>query len=403
MYGSGSSTTSPITATTAAAARAGSRVPTLARDGFTYVVPSPLPAGRPGALIATSDAGPDPVVAGADRRLLLYRSSNAAGHAEAVSAVLFMPRGRAPAGGWPVIAWAHGTTGIADRCAPSEMPNLFYDEYAQLVRLWLRAGYAVVATDYIGLGTPGIHSYLVGEDEGNAVIDSVTAARVMDPRLSSKWFAVGHSQGGQAVLFAARSAAARAPSLHLEGTVSIAPASALKAILPAVLAGDKSDLSYAVYALIGLSTIDARIHLDQLLGPVGRRALPVVLDQKCLDQTDSEFTSVPPAQTLRLSAAEITRLSNELDRLGDPDTRKIGGSVLVVQGAADQDVPALVTDAAVRHLRAFGSAITYRRYPGLGHDAVIGPSSCDVLAWLAAHGGPGGPAVRSCTPEPSAH
>lgn len=373
--------------------------PALRRNGATYEVADPLPVGRPGEVIAVSDEGADPAVGGVDRRVVLYHSTNAAGADIAVSGVVFVPAGAPPAAGWPVISWAHGTTGIADRCAPSEIPNLFYNEYAQLARLWVQHGYAVVATDYTGLGTPGTHSYLVGVDEGNAVIDIVTAARHLDDRLSTTWFGVGHSQGGQAVLFATRNAPTRDPALHLGATVSIAPASGLKLILPAVIAGiDTSDLSYAVYSLIGLSTVDSGLHLDEVFGPVGKTQLPIVLDDACLDQTDPAFTSVTPDQTFRLTADEVTRLSAELDRYDDPDTQPTTGPVLVIQGATDQDVPPPVTATAVANLEALGSDVTEKIYPDLNHDQVVGPSSCDALDWLAAHGGP---PTGACSPQPS--
>jgi len=222
-------------ATPAAAPRRGvPSVPAVAISGYTYHVPDPLPPGPPGRLLAASDLGPDPEIAGAERWELLYHSTDVDGQDIAVSGALFVPPGPPPPGGWPVVSWGHGTTGMADRCAPSETANQYYDEYAQEVASFVRAGYAVAATDYPGLGTPGLHSYLIGVDEGNSMVDVVTASHTVDPGLSPDWFAVGHSQGGQAVLFATR-AAGRAPSLHLLASVAVAPASGLSVILPAVL------------------------------------------------------------------------------------------------------------------------------------------------------------------------
>ena len=361
-------------------------LPPVRLVGFTYQVPEPLPRAAPGALIALTRTGPDPSVDAAQRWVFLYHSSDVKGRDVAVSGQLVVPRGTPPAGGWPVVSWAHGTTGIADRCTPSERD--FWDhENAQEVRTFVDAGYAVAATDYQGLGTPGTHSYLVGADEGNAVVDVVTAAHHVVPDLSPTWFAVGHSQGGQAVLFATRSAA-RAPTLRLAATVALAPASSLNAILPAVISlGDLSDQAYAIYSLIGLSTLDPTVHPAQLLGPAGVARLPIALESGCIDQADAAFRQVPTAMLFRVSPAELSRLDAELERYDEPEAEPTVGPVLLVQGLTDEDVPAGATASLLVRLRQQGSPVTEKTYPGLNHDGVVGPSECAQLAWLAAHGG----------------
>ena len=365
--------------------------------GHTYQVPAPLPKGRPGEVIAASELGHDPKVDGAQRWTLIYHSTDVRGRDIAVSGALFIPSGSPPAGGWPVVSWGHGTTGMADRCAPSETANLSYNEYAQEAASFVRAGYAVVASDYPGLGTPGVATYLIGVDDGNAIVDAVIAARHLDPHLSTTWFAVGHSEGGQAVLFASR-AAPSAPGLHLGATVSIAPASYMEDILPFVLSGNTSDLSSAVYSLIGLSTADPRVHPSDVLTPAGRRDLPLVLDTGCLDQTDQTFASAGAHTILAISGPEETKLSQELGRYDDPDHAATVGPVLIVQGEADNEVLAPVTAHVVANLKALGSDVTERTYPGLGHDGVVGPSICDQLHWLAIHGGR---PDRGCRPYPT--
>jgi alpha-beta hydrolase superfamily lysophospholipase len=372
-------------------------LPPVRLVGSTYQVPNPLPAAAPGTLIALTRTGPDPSVDAAARWVFLYHSTDVKGRDVAVSGQLVVPRGSAPAGGWPVVSWAHGTSGIADRCTPSERD--FWDhENAQEVRTFVDAGYAVAATDYEGLGTPGTHSYLVGADEGDAVVDVVSAAHHVTHDLSPTWFAVGHSQGGQAVLFATRSAR-RAPALHLAATVALAPASSLNAILPAVISlGDLSDQAYAIFSLIGLSTFDPTIDLHRILGAPALTRLPIALQTGCIDEADAAFRQVPTAQLFHLSAAELTKLDDELERYDEPEAEPTVGPVLLVQGLTDQDVPAGATAALLARLRQQGSAVTERTYPGLNHDGVVGPSECAQLAWLAAHGGR---PVAHCTPHPT--
>lgn len=373
----------------------GAGLPAVRRHGSTYIVPPLKADGRPGDLLAAS--GPEPAgvpLAGADRYTLLYRSTDARDRAVAVSGVLLVPAHRAPTGGWPVISWGHGTTGMADRCAPSQRANLGYDEYGQELSTFLNAGYAVVATDYAGLGTPGTHSYLIGADEGNAMVDVVTAARHRFAALSATWFAVGHSQGGQAALFATR-AAHRDGGLRLGATVAIAPAAGLDLILPAVLSGnDPADVAYAIYALAGLSTVEPSVRLADLLAPTARSQLPLILDTDCLEEADAAFAHQPPADVFRLSTAQVQDLSARLDRWGDPDRQPVTGPVLVIQGAEDTDVPAAITQRTVDRLKSLGSDVNLRQYPGLEHDSVLGPSICDQLDFLARHGGRPSPGCR---------
>ena len=174
-----------------------------------YKPPSPLPGKGHGGLIwARKLTGTAALKGGAGNRLVLYRSTGVDGKPVAVSGTVSVPKGQAPKGGWPVITWGHGTTGIADACAPSRdsasNPAHGLIAYAYpLLQRWLKAGYAVVRTDYEGLGTPGDHPYLIGRSEGYSMLDTVRAARKLDKRLGRRVIIAGHSQGGQAALWAA--------------------------------------------------------------------------------------------------------------------------------------------------------------------------------------------------------
>ncbi len=116
-----------------------------------------------------------------------------------------------------MIAWAHPTSGVVESCAPSLMPDLSGTIWG-LADMMAR-GYVVVATDYPGLGTPGIHPYLIGVSEGRAVLDSVRAARELPDVGASDRFAVwGHSQGGHASLYPASSRRAMRRSSSLSAS-----------------------------------------------------------------------------------------------------------------------------------------------------------------------------------------
>ena len=196
-----------------------------------YKPPKELPKGH-GALIWQRKATGITPVAGAKNRLVLYTSKTPQGKATAVSGIVSYPKGPPPQGGWPVVSFAHGTTGTADPCAPTRSPagspQAPYTTYIDPeLEDWIGAGYAVVRTDYQGLGTPGPHPYLIGTAEGRSVVDIVSAGRELYP-LSKKYLISGHSQGGQSALFAAGLASSYAPKLKLKGTVAYAPASHIR-------------------------------------------------------------------------------------------------------------------------------------------------------------------------------
>ncbi|WP_246430682.1 lipase family protein [Streptomyces rectiverticillatus] len=374
---------------------AGGALPGIGITGRTYQVPQPLPPAAPGTLIAANDHGTDARIAGARRWTVLYHSRNAHDADVPVSGVVLVPPGPPPPGGRPVVAWAHGTTGVADTCAPSHAANLGYNAYAQEIGAFLKAGYAVTATDYPGLGTPGMHTYLVGADQGNAVVDSVTAAHRLLPDLAPTWFTVGHSQGGQASIFAAN-ATKRAPDLRFGGAVAIAPASHLNVMLPGVIAAhNPGQLTFALYSLAGLNATDPSVDLPRLLGPSAMRTATQVFEE-CINDPHPSLIRTPSEQAIPLNSARLAALGRTMAAYGNPDHTAVRSPLLIIQGGNDLDVPAQWSAQVARNLRALGSPeITERTYPGSGHDDVLGRSSCDILDFLNKHGGrPTG----ACTP-----
>ena len=150
-----------------------------ALDPF-YAPPDPLPP-TPGTLLRTAPLDfADPVettdVEGGSAYRMLYVSARPDGTPAASGAMVFVPDSPAPPEGRPVLAWAHGTVGMGDACAPSRTPRGLADMDVWLEQA-LALGWVVVATDYVGLGTPGPELYLVGQAEANDVVHSVQALR----------------------------------------------------------------------------------------------------------------------------------------------------------------------------------------------------------------------------------
>ena len=162
--------------------------------------------------------------------------------------------------------------------------------------------------------------------------------------------------------------------------------------------GAPADLVYAAYIVAGLSQVDPTVKIDDHLGPAGREHRDLLLESGCLLDAAHSLAGKAPADVLDLTPEDASALSEEMATLGNPENAKVNGPVLVLQGEADQDVPLGLTTAMVDKLTALGSDVTYRTYPGLNHDEVLGPSMCDLLDWLAAHGGR---PVQACVAQPT--
>lgn len=187
------------------------------------------PAGTPGTIVRQErfDAGNS--VGSAYR--ILYRTRRADGAPTFASGIVFVPEADAPTPR-PVFAWAHGTLGMGDECAPSRRKDPVTQAGMSWVDLMLRQGWVVTATDYAGLGTPGVLGYLVGEAEANDVLYSVRAARALPGSGAGDTYGIwGHSQGGHAALFSASFASATLPEARLVGTAATAPAAELRDLL----------------------------------------------------------------------------------------------------------------------------------------------------------------------------
>ena len=200
-----------------------------------YTPPEPLPT-EPGTVLRVEPLSfddSDVSVEGGTAYRMLYVSARPDGTPAASGAMIFVPDLPAPQGGRKVVAWAHGTVGMGDACAPSRSLNGTQDMAGWLEQM-MALGWVVVATDYVGLGTPGVELYLVAQAEVNDVVNSVRAARNWEPAGAGSTYAVfGHSQGGHSALWTGHLGAQVAPELDLVGVAAAAPAAELPEIVGA--------------------------------------------------------------------------------------------------------------------------------------------------------------------------
>jgi dienelactone hydrolase len=368
------------------AAPADAKVRTAPAGSKFYTPSARLVKGPHGSVIWARRLTGHEVLRDASRNeLVLYRSAGVNGKSAAVSGAVELPRGKAPKGGWPVITWAHGTTGIADACAPTRGNALGGYDHALLQR-WLKAGYAVVRTDYEGLGTAGAHPYLIGPSEAHSVLDMVRAARRLNPRIGTRIVIAGHSQGGHAALWAASLAARYTPELKVRGTVAFAPASHLGEQSGAfrALTSPGGGLS-AIAALIirGVDAASPSLGIGKLLTAKAAALYPQTLT-KCLPALGAadSFGGLAPAD-LWQPAANLAPFTAKLNA-NDPEDLTVKTPVLVEQGKADGTVFPAVTDQLVQEYVRHHVPVAYKTYDGVSHTGVVTAAAADATAWIRA-------------------
>lgn len=352
-----------------------------AQSAFYQASPREV-AGPPGSIIRSEPMGDSWFGARAFR--VLYRSTGLHGEPIAVSGAIIVPGGKPPPGGWPVVGWAHPTTGIVPRCAPTLA--IFFFQQIPGLRMMLAHGFAIAATDYPGLGTPGPHPYLVGDSEGRAVLDSIRAAHALPGSgIGTRAALWGHSQGGQAVLFAAKLANSYAPDLTILGVVAAAPATKLGALMRADLAtaGGKNLLAMTLWSwdrVFGAPMRD--IIVPQAIPDVDRLA------NICLESP----IDIRPRQAIgKYFSKEFLKVDNPTDtqpwkRLlaeNTIGTLPPGIPVLIAQGKADDVVDPPVTKSYAKSLCAAGSRVEMLLYDGVGHGMISRDAAKPSVDWMA--------------------
>jgi pimeloyl-ACP methyl ester carboxylesterase len=297
-----------------------------------------------------------------------YRSRTNLGAATTVSGWIAKPdprKHRRPPGGYPVLAFAHGTTGLADSCAPTRRSNP--SETIPLLREFLDKGFVVAATDYQGLGTEGLHHYLVGPTEGRSVLDSVRAARDF-AQGGADAVLFGHSQGGHAVIFANELAASYAPELNIVGTIGSgtgvvdSAGKMLQHIKTSPYKGYLVMVALAQNAAYG----DKEVPLSRWFTPAGIQAAQA-MNSICVDQLVSTYGS-HNADYLFVEGAPLPTTSGRYDPLKDatPGLRVGASPILMIHGRNDPQIPSAALIPWVEETCARGQKI-YLKWFDTGH------------------------------------
>jgi len=308
-------------------------------------------AGRPGDIVSsrvslfTVDAVTKAPVPGVASRQVLYRSTTGRGDDIVVSGTVLVPTTPwSGPGTRPLVSYGAGTRGVGDQCAPSKSLSNGLDYESGVLQEALQRGWAVAVSDMVGLGTKGMHTYEVGRDQGNALIDIARAAERLPGTgldASTKVAFWGYSQGGTSAGWAAQAAPTYAPELNVVGTVAGGVPADLRAVA-ANLDGNPF-FSLLTLAALGYDAAYPNLDLEKYLNAAGTTAFA--------ENQDFCIVSVPGVQAFgALAGHHMSDYLAGTNPLTTPewvaalDDNRLGAAapaapVLMLHGLVDQVIP----------------------------------------------------------------
>lgn len=347
------------------------------------IVCAPAHAQRAGTLITS-----DPVVdtpPGMQAWKVRYWTTTADGTPRQVTGMVVAPREAQPARPRNVIAWSHGTWGVAERCAPSLSPN-FLTVSPMLGQMTVQ-GYTVVAPDYPGLGSDGIHPFLIGVDTARSVLDGVRAARQIPGAYSSNRVAIwGESQGGHAALWSGQQARSYAPELDIVGVAAAAPPTNLAANL-------RQGSNAAARALMtAFATYSWSRHYNVPMSSIGRKPIQDVITR--LAQNNCVDLSGKPKIGTAIGVLLVQRQLRRVDMAGiapwsgfarrnSVTPSGFAMPVLIAQSAADALVAPGVTKDFAHRLCRTPTRVRYIAMPSGPHERITIDTGAETLRWIA--------------------
>ena len=346
-----------------------SRVRTLRLIPF-YDAPQPLPAGKLGDLIRSESFDDYDLPLSVNVLRILYHSRSSSGQDVATSGVVLFPADKkAPSGGWPVIAWAHGVIGVARDCAPSLRRNLGHGPF---LSMYVNLGYAVVATDYTGLGTSFRNAFLDAPSNATDVIASIPAARQALPQIGSRWIAMGVAEGGLAAIAVAQKEHEIRDSGYLGAMVVSDIVSAKDILADPAQASSSIKLASLAY---GTKTVYPNFEPSKILTEKGM-TLYHGIEQTCPDM--GLVSESPVTESVKSSWDENKLLLQYLDR-SSPTVNQTYGLILMI---SSDHAPS--TSDAISKMCRLSDQVQWLHYQDLDPGRVIGDSVRDQIAWIEA-------------------
>ena len=303
---------------------------------------------------------------------LKYVTTNARGKRALSTGMLFLPKGKPPRGGWPVISWAHGTSGLGDACAPSLVGPALPRRDRPYLANWMREGYAIVASDYAGLGTPGLMAYLHGRSEAHNIVDVVKAGRTYARRLSStsrlarKWVVIGQSQGAGAAIYTARYATRfGGRGLDYRGAVGTGTPAYIENVVTQLAPGFP-DLSpgltaYMAYILAGMRWTYPDLGIDGLLTTTGRKYVELA-ETRCVFPFEQDLADAKVGTFFSGRLITLPNFARTVRNYMAMPEQGFDRPFFMGHGLEDADVPYTLTKPYVDELKANHEPLTFKTY-----------------------------------------
>ncbi|KPW60016.1 Secretory lipase [Pseudomonas caricapapayae] len=352
--------------------------------GF-YTWTGDLPS-RPGELLRSEPLTPQQGLKNAALNIrILYTSTDGRSNGLiAVSGALFIPEGTPPKGGWPLMAWAHGTVGSADVCAPSFARRS--DRDTRYLNEWLGRGYAIVATDYEGLGTPGLHPFGLSSPLAYGVLDSIRAVQRADFNLSLRVVVFGQSQGGRAAFATAVYKKTYAPELNIVGVVATGtpyPMAQSREKHPAPDPFRDQVSPSLAYNLLRLSTaalIDPSFVPTDYLSDRSKPAF-ATSQRECLQTIERKVVADGLTFNNSFKRSPDPAL-DQVNRHSDYPTLKTDIPVFIGTGGKDVISPVRSQIALVKDACKAGDRVEWHYYPQLDHSGAVNGSLPDSTRFV---------------------
>lgn len=354
----------------AAALSVGLLAPAVLESGVAHAAPPT------GTVYVNRDLPKNRLVPGArSGDVFTYRTTGSDGKSQISSAMVQVPAGRAPAGGWPVVVWSHDTRGVADRCAPSNRP---LPADTEEIRKWISRRYAVLSPDLAGLGTPGTPLSFDTGSAARGIVDAVKAGHDVTAGLGRRWAVVGHAYGSPAAIELAHSATRmQGPRLDYRGTATES--------IPAESAGIYANLGPSTEVLPRAATLEVLYTLTAV-----RIARPAVGLGPYLTDDGVRWLNRAATACADELAPQVTNL-----KLGTLFTKPLGGNraaMEVLSSAFDMPIrgftrPVLLGQSLVDDSVSVPLALRYLNdahradYHAIGHTYLtVDPKQADALA-----------------------
>ncbi|MBA3670095.1 MAG: alpha/beta fold hydrolase [Sphingomonas sp.] len=364
-----------------------------AASAVALLFPSALYAQRPGTLISATPAAGAP--AGMQVWSIHYWSPDEQGRMQDLTGMVAAPSGTAPRSARPVLAWTHGTWGVARQCAPSLSPSFFDSNPGTAPTTFtatpaldaVASGYVVVAPDYPGLGSAGVHPYLGGVPAARSTLDAIRAAQAIPGAMAGKRFALwGASQGGHAALWTAQLAASYAPELSLVGVAAAAPPTDLIANLRG---GDDPSIRAFLTAFTAYSWSG---YYGAPLASLGKQQTQMIITR--LAQNNCVGIDSKPKLGAMIGMVMLRNRLTGVDlgtiqpwagiaRTNSVDPAAITVPMLVAQNPKDVIVSPAVTRTYARAACAAGKTVEWIDIVGKGHPTSAQDSAAATLQWIS--------------------